>query len=227
MDNKDEIFLAAREARRDLKEGRAFRAEEMLGFLEGIAPFLGKDSIIKIKCRSCDNYAQSSFPLEGDFYAVDKNEYCYAKTISFQNLSMQKIGSCVEFSSERQTEMANLANSIIEEDLRPAFAERKLYDRTKFASYKVDFRIHQDTGKICIELGHKSGGDFIGANMKLYILWRLDPGIGPESSKRIAKAMKTNPILFIGASEQTRRQLDIDYMLEWIAKKRKMDIVYL
>ena len=26
---------------------------------------------------------------------------------------------------------------------------------------------------------------------------------------------------------QTRRQLDIDYVLDWIAERRKMDIVYL
>jgi hypothetical protein len=33
--------------------------------------------------------------------------------------------------------------------------------------------------------------------------------------------------MVVKASLQTRRQLDIDYVLEWIAKKRKMDIVYL
>jgi len=31
----------------------------------------------------------------------------------------------------------------------------------------------------------------------------------------------------VDASQQTRRQLDIDYVLDYIAKERKMNIVYL
>jgi hypothetical protein len=227
MENKNEILLAIKEARRDLKEGISFRAEEMLSLVEGMAPFLDKQAIIKMKCMRCDNYAASFFPLEGDFYAVDKHEYCHAKKISLQNLSRLKIGSCMEYSDCWRKELDNLANSLVKEDLEPAFAQRKLYDRTNFASYKVNFEIHQDAGKICIEFGHKSGGDFIAANMKLHILRRLDPGFGPEALKKIAGAMKKEFVLVVEASQQTRRQLDIDYVLEWIAQKRKMDIIYL
>jgi len=39
--------------------------------------------------------------------------------------------------------------------------------------------------------------------------------------------MKGGPIMVVQSSSQTRRQLDIDYMLDWIAERRKMDIVYL
>jgi hypothetical protein len=55
----------------------------------------------------------------------------------------------------------------------------------------------------------------------------LDPGFGAADSQKISEAMKTGLIMVVKAGLQTRRQLDIDYMLEWIAKKRKMDIVYL
>jgi hypothetical protein len=133
----------------------------------------------------------------------------------------------MEYSEYWRKELENLANSLVKEDLEPAFAQRKLYDRTKFASYKVNFKIYQDTGKICIEFGHKSGGDFLAANMKLHILKRLDPGFEPEALKRIAGAMKKESVMVVEASQQTRRQLDIDYVLEWIAQNRKMDIVYL
>ncbi len=35
------------------------------------------------------------------------------------------------------------------------------------------------------------------------------------------------PSWLVKVSPGTRKQQDIDYVLEWIAKKRKMDIVYL
>jgi hypothetical protein len=227
MESRDDMLLAVRTARKDLKEGRPFRAEEMLAMLEGMAPCLDKELFIELKCRNCDNCAKSFFPLEGDFYAVDKHEYCHAKKISLPNLNWQKIGSCMEYSDLSQKEMENLANSIIKEDLEPAFAERKLYDRSKFASYKVSFNIYMDSGKVCIEFGHRSGEEFIAADMKLCILRRIDPGIEPEAAKRIAQVVEMGPVVFVEASEQIRRQLDIDYVLEYIAQKRKMNIVYL
>lgn len=231
MENKDEILLAIRAARRDLKEGRTFRAEEMLAFLEGMANFLDKEHIIWSKCINCDSYAKSFFPLESDFYAVDKHEYCHSKKISLQNLNWQKIGSCLQYSDISQIEMETLARSIVREDLEPAFSERKLYSRAKFASYKASFNIFKDAGKVCIEFGHKCGEEFIASSLKLNLLRRLDPGIEPQASKRIALVMKegqkSGPVLFVDASQQTRRQLDIDYVLEYIAQKRKMNIVYL
>ncbi len=227
MENKDEILLAIRAARKDLKDGRTFRAEEMLALLEGMANCLDKEHIIRSKCINCDNYAKSFFPLEGDFHVVDKHEYCHSKKISLQNLNWQKIGCCTEYSDRSQKEMETLADSIVKEDLEPAFAKRKLYDRAKFASYKVTFNIHKDAGKVCIEFGHKSGKEFIAADMKLCVLRRLDPGIEPEAAKKIAQVMEEEPVVFVEASEQSRRQLDIDYVLEYVAQKRKMNIVYL
>ena len=231
MENKEEILLAIKSARKDLKEGKTFRAEEMLALLEGMANCMDKEHIIESKCLNCDNYAKSSFPLEGDFYAVDKHEYCHAKKISLSNLNWQKIGSCTNYSDLSQKEIENLAHSIVKEDLEPAFAQRKLYDKAKFASYKVSFNIHKEPGKVCIEFGHRLGEEFLAADMKLCILRRLDPGIEPEVSKRIAQAMndrpKGGPAVFVDANQQIRRQLDIDYVLEYIAKERKMNIVYL
>jgi len=78
-----------------------------------------------------------------------------------------------------------------------------------------------------VEFGHKSGEEFIGSELRLYVLRRLDPGFGPDCA-RIAEAMKKDRlVIVVKASQQIRRLLDVDYVLEWIAEKRKMDIVYL
>ena len=74
MDNKNEILIAAREAKRNLAEGADFRVTDALAILEGIAPFLSKDAIIDIKCKSCDNYSSASFPLSRDYWAVDDSD---------------------------------------------------------------------------------------------------------------------------------------------------------
>lgn len=227
MDEKDELLLALRDARRDLKEGRPFRSDEMLNLLEGMAPFLNRGIIIDIKCKSCDNYAKSFFPLEDDFHAVDLHEYCHAKRASLQHLSFSKLAGCMQHSKSSREELLGLAESILEEDLRPAFAERKLYDRSKFATCKIDFQVSQEPGKVCIEFGHRTQGGFVGSNMRLCLLRRLDPGMGAEASEKIALMLKDKPIIVDEASQRFRRMLDIDYILEWIAKKRKMDIVNL
>ena len=80
---------------------------------------------------------------------------------------------------------------------------------------------------VCIQLGHQTEEGFACGDIALYILRRLDPGFGAEASQKISEAMKGDSIMVVKSSLQTRRQLDIDYVLEWIAKKRKMDIVYL
>ncbi|OPY53867.1 MAG: hypothetical protein A4E48_00487 [Methanosaeta sp. PtaU1.Bin060] len=226
MDNKNEILFAVREVRRNLKDTEDFRVADILAVFEGIAPFLDKGTVISIKCKGCDNYAQSFFPLKHDFVAVDKSEYCHAKEASLKNISALKLAGCPEYSSSSQEELFALANTILEEDLRPAFAERKLYDRSKFASYSVSFCLEKSNGNVCIEFGRMTKEGFLGGDIKLYLVRRLDPGFGAASQK-IADAIKSGPVMVVDASLQTRRPLDIDYVLEWIAKKRKMDIVYL
>jgi hypothetical protein len=210
MDNRNEILFAVREAKRNLGEGADFRVADALAILEGIAPFLNKEVVIGMKCKSCDNYASASFPLSRDFWAVDDSEYCHAKD------------SCVT-----TQDLISFGTAIMEEDLRPAFQERKLYDRSKFASYSVAFRLQSSPGKVCIELGHRTDEGFACSDIKLYIIRRLDPGFGAVATQKISEAMKSSPIMVVQSSLQTRRQLDIDYVLEWIAEKRKMDIVYL
>jgi hypothetical protein len=227
MDNKNEILFAVREAKRSLGEGADFRVADALDILEGIAPFLDKDAVVKMKCRHCDSYASASFPLSHDFFVVDNSEHCHARDVSIKNLAALKLAGCKEFSRQEQEKMAALGNAIMEEELRPAFVERKLYDRCKFASYSVAFRLQSSPGSVCIEFGHKTDAGFACCDIQIYIVNRLDPGFGAENSQKIDAALKNGPTMLVKASRQTRRQLDIDYLLEWIAKKRKMDIVYL
>jgi hypothetical protein len=227
MDNRNEILFAVREARKNLDEGADFRVADALAILEGMAPFLSRETIIGMKCRSCDNYATASFPLSHDFWVVDESEYCHGKDASFKNLTAAKLAGCTQYSCQVSRELADLGNAIMEEDLRPAFQERKLYDRSKFASYSVAFRLQPSPGKVCIQLGHRTEDGFACGDIALYILRRLDPGFGAAESQKISEAMKGDPIIVVKSGMQTRRQLDIDYVLEWIAKKRKMDIVYL
>jgi len=227
MDNKNEILIAVREARRILGDCPDFRVAEVLAILEGIAPYLDKEVIIGLKCNGCDNYASSSFPLSKDFWVVEECEHCHAKDVSLKNLTAIKLADCPQYSCEAQEELMNLGRAIMDEDLRPAFSERKLYDRSKFASYSVAFRMLSNPGNVCIEFGHRTDEGFASVDLKLCIIRRLDPGFGAVASQKISEAMLTSPIMVVKASLQTRRQLDIDYVLEWIAKKRKMDIVYL
>jgi len=227
MDNKNEILFAVREAKKNLGAGSDFRVADALALMEGIAPFLDKDTLIGIKCKSCDHYSAASFPLAKDFWAVDSSEYCHCKKASLKNLTALKLASCLEFSRSAQEELEALAKKIMEEDLRPAFAERKLYDRCKFASYSVGFRLRSLPGCVSIEFGHKTDDGFACCDIKLYVLRRLDPGFDAKSSQKIQEAMSRGQVLVVESGIQTRRQLDIDYVLEWIAKKRKMDIVYL
>lgn len=227
MDNRNEILFAVREAKRFLGEAADFRVADALTILEGIAPFLSKETIIGMKCKSCDNYGAATFPLNRDFWAVDESEYCHAKNASLKNLTASKLAGCSQYSSRASSDLIALGTAIMEEDLRPAFQERKLYDRSKFASYSVAFRLQSSPGKVCIELGHRTDDGFACSDIKLYIVRRLDPGFGAVASAKIAEATKKGPIIVVQSSLQTRRQLDIDYVLEWIAEKRKMDIVYL
>jgi hypothetical protein len=222
----NELILAVREARRELQEGTKYKAEDILEMMEGLASFLDRETLIRMKCSSCDHHSLSSFSVPGDFTVVDGNEYCHARKISLPHLNVFKIAGCQEHSREAQSELADLATSVLEEDLRLAFEERKLYDRQQFTSHRAEFRIHQDAGRACIEFGHDVDGQFTSIDIKLYILRRLDPGLGPGTHK-IATVMKDRPVLAVAASMQARRMADIDYILDWIAEKRKMDIVYL
>ncbi len=99
MDNRNEILFAVREARKNLGEAADFRVADALVILEGIAPFLNKEVVIGMKCKSCDNYATATFPLSRDFWAVDDSEYCHAKDASLKNLTASKLAGCPQYSS--------------------------------------------------------------------------------------------------------------------------------
>lgn len=227
MNNKHEILNAIREAKKHIGAGADFRITDVLDIMEGIAPFLEKEVIIGLKCKNCDSYASASFPLSNDFWAVDNNEYCHEKNTSLKNLNALKLAGCRQFSSQEKEELMKLGQEILDEDLKPGFKDRKLYDRNRFASYSVAFRLLSNPGNICIEFGHFTDGGFTCSDIRLYIIKRLDPGFGEEASRKISEALKRGPVMAVKANMQIRRQLDIDYVLEYIAKKRKMDIVYL
>jgi hypothetical protein len=227
MSNKNEILFAVREAKGILGADPDFRVKDAFAIFEGIAPFLDKEKIIGMKCECCDNYASASFTLSNDFWIVDKSEYCHSKDASLKNLTALKLASCTQYTRKSQEDLENLAKAIIEEDLKPAFLERKLYDRSLFANYNVDFLLKSGPGKVSIEFGHKTNESFTCSDITLYLLKRLDPGFGAQASQKIAEALKNCLVLVVKASPGMRKQQDIDYVLEWIAKKRKMDIVYL
>lgn len=227
MGKDNELAAAINEIKRCLEGHENQCSRDAINALEGIAPFLDKNTIIDIKCKGCDNCALSSFPSLNDLCTIDNSDYCHANRLPMDRLSILRMAGCNKFSQKAQNDLECLASAILEEDLKPAFEDRKLYDKKRFASYKASFRMIQNPGNICIELGYESDGAFTPSDLKLCILRRLDPGFGPIASQKIASVLKDKPILLVAANKQTRRQMDIDYILEWIAKKRKLDIVYL
>jgi hypothetical protein len=226
-DVQGELLFAVKAAEQSLPEGASPQMGEILAFMEGMAPFLKKDTLIQIKCSSCDNYAPSFFPCEGDFSVVEPRAYCHAKKQPHNHLNLFTIAKCPEHSKEAQKRLLELANSVVEEDLRPALADRKLYDRNAFASYDVDYRIIPERSMICIEFGHDDDGDFVESGIKICILRRLDPGFGEDAAEIKAVHKYGRPVMVVMASRHIRRQMGIDEIFERIAEKREMDIAYL
>jgi hypothetical protein len=135
--------------------------------------------------------------------------------------------ACQEFSQKARREMAELASGLME-DLRAAFAERKLYDKNLFASFNVEVSLQEDYEKACLELGHYSGEAFKGSGIKLHLLRRLDPGFGPAASGEIAEVLRDRPILVAETGRQEgRRPPGAASLMEGIARRRKMDIVFI
>jgi hypothetical protein len=226
-DNQGELLFAVKAAEQSLPESVSPQMGEILAFVEGMAPFLKKDTLIQIKCSSCDNYAPSFFPGESDFSVVEPRAYCHAKKQPHHHLNLFTIAKCPEHSKEAQKRLLELANSVVKEDLRPALADKKLYDRNAFASYDVDYKIIPERSMVCIEFGHDDDGDFVESGIKICILRRLDPGFGEDAAKIKAVHKYGRPVMVVMASRQIRRQMGIDEVLEEIAEKREMDIAYL
>gem|GEM_PF-178182 len=226
-DSRDELLFAVKAAKQSLPEGTNSNIGEILAFIEGMAPFLDKDTIIRIKCACCDNYAPCFFPVDGDFEVVEPHEYCHNKKVPLHRLSLFTIAKCMEYSKKARDEILDMANAVVEEDLRPALADKKLYDRNFFASYDVDYLIKPKPGMACIEFGHSDDGRFVENGIKICILRRLDPGFGEQTSsiKAVQKYGRTTMVVMTG--RQIRRQMGIDQIFEKIAKERDMDIVHL
>jgi hypothetical protein len=223
---RNELLLAIKEARKALREGADIRLTDLLAVFDGIAPFLDKNTVMNIKCQGCDNYARASFPLKDDFWAVENHSYCHAKKLSLKNLSLLKIMACQDFSQKARRGMGELASSLLE-DLQAAFADKKLYDRNLFASFDVEVNLKEENKHVCMELGHWSSDAFSGSGIKLHLLRRLDPGFSPEASGEIAKVLRDQPILVVEKGPQERSPPDLESTLEGIARRRKMDIVFI
>jgi hypothetical protein len=223
---RNELLFAIKEARKALREGADLRLVDILGILEGIAPFLDKNTVMNIKCQECDNYAKASYPLKDDFYAVENHSYCHAKKLSLKNLSLLKIMACQDYSQKAQREMAELG-ALLLEDLRAAFAEKKLYDKKLFASFPVEVALQEENEQVCMELGHWCNDAFNGSGIKLHLLRRLDPGFNTTASGKIAETLREGPILVAETDQDERVPPDLVGIMEGIARRRKMDIVFI
>jgi hypothetical protein len=225
MDSKNELLLSIKEMRKNLKSDTDFCVKEMMNILEGITPFLDKETITRIKCSGCDNYAASFFPLSEDYWAVENSEYCHAKKLSLKNIKLMKLASCNEFSMKAQENTDDLVNHILEEDVKPFIANKKLYDRKFFTSFPLAFRVGHKPGKVCIEFGHMIDKIFEPFDATIHLVRRLDPGFGPEDSKKIAEVLKTGPAVVAKCGQQSRSMLDLDRILKGISEKRKIGTV--
>jgi hypothetical protein len=227
LEGDGELLFAVKAAQQSLPEGTGPNVWEVLAFVEGMAPFIDKETLIKLKCASCDHYAPAFFSGEEEFGVVEPRAYCHSKRQPLHHLSLFTIAKCPEHSREEQEQLMDLANSVVEEDLRPALADKKLYDRNAFASYDVDYRTISKRNMACIFFGHRDEGEFVESGIRVCILRRLDPGFGEDTAKIRAVQTYGRPVMVVMAARQIRRQMDIDEVFEGIAEKREMDIVYL
>lgn len=107
-DNQGELLFAVKAAQQSLPEGVSPQMGEILAFIEGMAPFLKKETLIQIKCSSCDNYAPSFFPSEDDFSVVEPRAFCHAKKQPHHHLNLFTIAKCLEHSKEAQKNFCSL-----------------------------------------------------------------------------------------------------------------------
>ncbi|MBN1323168.1 MAG: hypothetical protein JW986_04100 [Methanotrichaceae archaeon] len=225
-EGKDELQFIVRAAQQGLPEGLNHRIGDILSFVEGMAPFLDKETIMKMKCRECDEYASSYFPLGDEYDVVDSHEYCHEKAMPFHHLSLFAIAKCTAYSKERQIHLERLALDLVEE-LHSLLVDKKLYDRRTFACFPIDFQATPHGRGVFIELGHTGEDGFSGSGIRLHLLERLDPGFGPFSSEIERSLAKGESTLVAEASNAARRALDLDRILGRMAERRKMNIVYL
>ncbi|MGB3944747.1 MAG: hypothetical protein WBK88_08160 [Methanothrix sp.] len=225
--DQDELLFAVKAAEQSLPMGVSHDVGEILDFVKGMAPFLNRQTLIQIKCSCCDNFSPSFFPSEGEYGVVESRPYCHAKEQPLHHLNLFTIAKCAEYSRVAQTILLEMAGCVVEEDLRPALAGKKIYDRNAFASYDVDYMTILERGRVCIEFGHQVEGGFIESGITVCILSRIDPGLGEDSTKIKAVQTYGRPVMVVLASRHVRRQMDIDEVLIGIAEKRGMDIVFL
>ncbi|NYT02606.1 MAG: hypothetical protein GKC10_07620 [Methanosarcinales archaeon] len=227
MNTKDELLFVVKNAQHSLPSGINNRIGDILNFVEGMAQFLDKDTVIDMKCRTCDNYGSSFFPLEGDYKVVDCHEYCHVKRQPLHHMTLLTIAKCLDYTKDKQTRLEALARTIMEEDLRPALASQKLYDRRLFRNFPLEYRISRNAERVCIRLGHVSDEQFVDGDVNLYLLRRLDPEYADLSARIMAGLQKGEAVMVVEGNQNTRRQLGLEEVLDRMGNRRKMDIVYL
>jgi len=227
MNTEDELLFVVKNAQHSLPSGINNRIGEILNFVEGMAQFLDKNTVTDMKCRTCDNYGSSFFPLEGDYKVVDCHEYCHVKKQPLHHMTLLTVAKCLDYSKEKQARLEALAKAIIEEDLKPGLAGKKLYDRRSFRNFPLEYRISQNAKGVCIQLGHKTSEEFVEGDVNLHLLRRLDPKYADLSTRILSGLQKGEAVMVVEGNQNTRRQLGLDDVLDRMGKGRKMDIVYL
>lgn len=226
MKTNDELLFFVKNAQQRLPADSDYRLADLLAFIEGMAPFLDKEIVVKMKCRNCDQYSSSFFPLEGDWGVVDHHEYCHQKRQPIHHMTLLAIAKCMEYSTEAQAVQMNLASSIVKKYLRPALADKKLYDRRDFANYAMDFDIFQKAGMPAIHLGHRKGGTFVDGEICIVLPRKADPVFGSDAS-RINLALEKGMVMVIEGDEGSINQLGLKTVIDEICSELSMQAVYL
>lgn len=199
---------------------------DMLEILEGLAPFLDKNRVIEIKCKNCDSYAPCFFPLEDDYDVIDTHAYCHKKGQPLHHLTFLSIAKCRDFSRKAQTEMADLANMLMEE-LRRALQGRKIYDHNEFANYPIAFELSHDSDRVTIQLGHISeDGAFVMGDAQVHLVRRPDPRLGSKASQ-IGRALhESDLVILVEASRSAMKHLGLKDAVGKIATSHGIPVIY-
>lgn len=226
MKTNDELLFYVKDAQQRLPADSDYRLGDLLAFLEGMAPFLDKEVVVKMKCRDCDHYSSSFFPLEGDWGVVDHHEYCHQKMQPIHHLTLLAIAKCTEYSTDAQAMQLDLARSIVKNYLRPSLADKKLYDRRDFANHSIDFDIRQKGGIAAIHLGHKKGGAFIDGEICIVLPRNADP-VFEFNASRVDQALEKGDVMVIEGDEGSINQLGLKTVIDRICSDLSLQAVYL
>ncbi|HOT07576.1 MAG: hypothetical protein A4E45_01643 [Methanosaeta sp. PtaB.Bin039] len=223
MKTNEELLFVVKNAQASLPEGMNHRINDILAFVEGMAPFLEKDTVVTMKCRTCDHYSSCFFPLENDFGVVDRHAYCHQKKMPIHHLTLLAVAKCLNHSMEGQTEAQNLAISLAEIDLKPALKDRKHYDRQTFANFPVELDLRKEGERLVLQVGHRAGDEFVNGDIRMTVLRRSDPSFGSSTPRVDPPGLA----LAVEGPKTSLRQLGLEDVLEKSARERGFALNYI